>query len=603
MKAQTKIYACLVSAMLLGSHVLANALTPVALGQRQTMVHLDAPKRYVLLPVEEAADEAQVSIVADNITYATHNVRLAVSKVDYYVPLSLAECAGKNIALLVRSDNRNLHSQSANATALCWREMQLTDTVDLTNREQFRPQYHFAPQYGWMNDPNGMVYLNGVWHLFYQHNPYGSMWGNMHWGHATSADLIHWQHQPTALAPDAWGAIFSGSCVIDKNNVAGFGKNAMVAFYTSAGESQSQSIAYSTDGGKTFSKYGKNPVLCSAEQDFRDPKVIWHEATQRWVMVLAVGQRMQFFTSKNLKDWKYESDFGKGYGNHDGVWECPDLLELTVEGTNEKRWVLICNINPGGPFGGSATQYFVGDFNGSAFTCQSAPATTKWLDYGKDHYAAVTWSNAPQNRTVSIAWMSNWQYANNVPTKQFRSANSLPRELNLFAHNGEIYLKSAPVVETEKLFAKSFVLGKRTVGKAVEEKAFGKNAADAMRLNLKLKNRNAERVHITLANELGQKVVLTYDFAAQKCSFDRTQSGLTTFSNEFSAITSTPTFSAAKEVEINLFIDKASIEIFGDGGRWAMTNIVYPDKRYGKLSYQAENGKCDVQATVYNTIQ
>ncbi len=566
------------SLSLLAVELLAADITPIFMARHQAVVHLGEKAPYLLLPIEESAEDAQVNIVVANRTEATYNVRLAVNKVDYFMPLSLSEYEG-DVSLLIQ-----FHQHNRNETAVCWKALRLADTFDTTNTERFRPAYHFTPAYGWMNDPNGMFYLDGVWHLFYQYNPYASVWGNMHWGHATSTDLLHWEHQPVALAPDAWGAIFSGSCVVDKANTAGFGENAIIAFYTSAAANQTQSMAYSTDGGKTFVKYSKNPILCSTAIDFRDPKVLWHEASQRWIMLLAVGQHMEIYSSANLKDWRKESEFGHNYGNHGGVWECPDLVELTIDDTTDKRWVLICNINPGGPAGGSATQYFVGNFDGKTFTCESTPEVTKWMDYGKDHYAAVTWSNAPQGRTVAIAWMSNWQYANVVPTKQFRSANSLPRDLSLFAYNGEHYVRSTPAA------VDGLKVKKLKGGKAVKLEG-------AQCIDITLRNRNAERVHLTLANAQGEKVVITYDFMQHTCSMDRTKSGDVSFSNDFAAVTTTPTYDTTNEVHLQLFIDNSSIELFGDNGRFVMTNLVFPSAPYTTLSHTAEGGTCKV---IYN---
>ena len=377
---------------------------------------------------------------------------------NYFVPVDLSGYADKHISF---------NFQLAPESALCWKEMKLSDQFDSSNREKFRPAYHFSPAWGWMNDPNGMVYKDGEYHLFYQYNPYGSMWGNMHWGHAISKDLIHWEHQPVAIAPDALGTIFSGSCVVDKDNTAGFGAGAIVAFYTSASDRQVQSMAYSLDNGRTFKKYDRNPILTSTQRDFRDPKVFWHKESNKWIMVLAVGQEMQLYSSPNLKDWTYESSFGEGQGAHAGVWECPDLIELPVKGTELKKWVLICNINPGGPFGGSATQYFVGTFDGKQFVNES-PALTKWMDYGKDHYATVTWSNAPEDRKIALAWMSNWEYANNVPTSQYRSANSVPRDLALYTKNGQTYLSSTPSPEVLKLRGKAQKKGSFKVDRSHE---------------------------------------------------------------------------------------------------------------------------------------
>ena len=407
-----------------------------------------------------------------------------------------------------------------------------------------------------MNDPNGMFYKDGVWHLYYQYNPFGSQWENMNWAHSTSTDLMHWTYQGEAIQPDALGTIFSGSCVVDKDNTAGFGKDAVIAFYTSAGAAQTQSIAYSTDNGKTFKKYVDNPIITSDVPDFRDPNVFWHEDTKQWILILAAGQQMNIYSSKNLKDWKYESNFGEGYGNHGGVWECPDLLKVG------DKWVLICNINPGGPFGGSATQYFVGTFDGHKFTCASKPEVTKWMDYGKDHYATVSFSNAPDGRIVVLPWMSNWQYANQVPTQQFRSANGLPREMGLFSYNGEDYVTIKPSPE---VFA------------AFEQKPSGRLQAATWLEVTNIKN-NAS---IVLSNDKGEKVTMVYDGKAGTFSMDRNESGLSDFNNDFKAKTVAPTYGAVKA--LNIFVDRSSIEAFDADGKLSMTNLVFPTKPYDNV--------------------
>jgi len=402
------------------------------------LLHINAPGKYILLPIEESAGESQVMLRGESKESVPMNIRISTTKTDYYVPFELP--TGKK--------NNTIEIYTPTTDPLLWDHIQISDTFDTCNREKFRLLYHHTPTYGWMNDPNGMVYLDGEYHLFYQYNPYGSMWGNMHWGHAISKDLIQWEQLGVAICPDTLGTIFSGNCIIDKKNTAGFGENAMIAFYTSAGEKQTQSIAYSTDKGRTFTKYDKNPVVTADIPDFRDPNVFYHEPTGKWIMVIAAGQEVQLYSSGNLLDWEYESSFGEGYGNHGGVWECPDLLELPVDGNPEnKKWVLLLNINPGGIFGGSATQYFTGEFDGKVFTCESTPTTEKWMDWGKDHYATVTWANAPGNRSIAIAWMSNWQYANQLPTLQFRSANSVPREISLYTYDNETYLMNQPVKE------------------------------------------------------------------------------------------------------------------------------------------------------------
>ena len=351
------------------------------LGEGHCLVQINTNQRYLLLPVEEVMPDVRVSMIVNNKEVKAADVRLAVNRVDYFVPLDLSGYTGKNVLLKFKLGSND--PVRGKLSVVCCKEMKLADTFDTGNREKFRPTYHFSPLYGWMNDPNGMVYKDGEYHLFYQYNPYGSKWGNMSWGHAISKDLVNWQHLPVAIAPDALGTIFSGSAVVDTDNTAGFGAGAIIAIYTQNSDRQVQSIAYSTDNGRTFTCYENNPVLTSDARDFRDPKVFWHKETRRWIMILAVGQEMQIFSSPNLKDWTYESSFGEGQGAHGGVWECPDLFELPVEGTNEKKWVLLCNLNPGGPFGGSATQYFVGTFNGKEFVNES-PSKTKWMDWGKD---------------------------------------------------------------------------------------------------------------------------------------------------------------------------------------------------------------------------
>ena len=538
------------------------------LGKSHAMKRVEINKKYLLLPVQEKEDIAEVHVLVGSHLVQSLNVRLAVDKVDYYVPLEISRYADnvdKNSHLLLditfHGDRR---FTGAMKDFLCWKEMKLSDTFDTKNRETYRPTYHHTPAYGWMNDPNGMFYKDGVYHLYYQWNPYGSMWENMTWGHSTSRDLIHWEAQPTAIEPDALGQIFSGSCVVDKQN------DRVVAFYTSAGKSQVQSMAVSTDNGITFQKYEANPVLVSTEEDFRDPKVFWNAEIQRWNLILAAGQEMYIYSSKDLTNWTYESAFGKEYGCHDGVWECPDLMKLHINGTDKEKWMLICNINPGGPFGGSATQYFIGDFDGKKFTCDDAPEETKWMDYGKDHYATVTFDNAPDGRHIALAWMSNWQYANQVPTKQFRSANSVPRDLGLFEHEGEVYCRVTPSKELLALRGK--VLNK--LSQACEIVVDVKGSTE-----------------IVLSNSIGEQVVMTYDAAKHEFAMDRTRS-YASFSENFPVKTIAPTHGDIKQLRI--FVDHSSIEAFDADGKMAMTNLVFPSEPYSKIS--VKGGK----ATIYS---
>ena len=510
--------------------------------------------KYVLLPVEEEEGYAHIRVIKDNQVVKEFNCKLAINKTDYSVPLDISEYGGDVLLDIQFSGDKRSIGLINNF--VCWKDIKATNMFDSKNREKFRSIYHHTPVYGWMNDPNGMFYKDGVWHLYYQYNPYGSQWENMTWAHSTSTDLIHWKNHGEVIQPDALGTIFSGSSVVDKENTAGFGKDAVVAFYTSAGAAQTQSIAYSTDNGETFKKYVNNPILTSDVPDFRDPNVFWNEEVKQWNLILAAGQQMNIYSSKNLKDWKFESSFGEGYGNHGGVWECPDLLKMG------DKWVLICNINPGGPFGGSATQYFVGSFDGHKFTCESKPEVTKWMDYGKDHYATVSFSNAPDGRIVVLPWMSNWQYANQVPTQQFRSANGLPRDLGLYSYNGEDYVSVKPSPEVFAAFEKK-PSGRLQPAAYIEVTNIKSNAS------------------IVLSNDKGERVTMVYDGKNATFSMDRTESGVTDFHSDFKAKTVAPTNGVIKSMQI--FIDRCSIEAFDTEGKVAMTNLVFPSKPYDKI--------------------
>ena len=524
------------------------------LSSNHAMKRVKTADKYILLPVEEEEGYAHIRVIKDNQVVKEFNCKLAINKTDYNVPLDVSEYGGDVLLDIQFSGDKRSIGLINNF--VCWKDIKATNVFDSKNREKFRSIYHHTPLYGWMNDPNGMFYKDGVWHLYYQYNPYGSQWENMTWAHSTSTDLIHWKNHGEVIQPDALGTIFSGSSVVDKENTAGFGKDAVVAFYTSAGAAQTQSIAYSTDNGETFKKYVNNPILTSDVPDFRDPNVFWNEEVKQWNLILAAGQQMNIYSSKNLKDWKFESSFGEGYGNHGGVWECPDLLKMG------DKWVLICNINPGGPFGGSATQYFVGSFDGHKFTCESKPEVTKWMDYGKDHYATVSFSNAPDGRIVVLPWMSNWQYANQVPTQQFRSANGLPRDLGLYSYNGEDYVSVKPSPE---VFA------------AFEKKPSGhlQPAAYIEVTNIK------SNASIVLSNDKGERVTMVYDGKNATFSMDRTESGVTDFHSDFKAKTVAPTNGIIKSMQI--FIDRCSIEAFDTEGKVAMTNLVFPSKPYDKI--------------------
>lgn len=549
----------------------------------QHIVSLNVAENYLLLPIQDDAPEGKICIVVNNEQKGTvMNVRLARERVDSYVPFELSAYKGQYVSVDI---------QGVPESAVCWKELKMSDSFDMANKECFRPVYHHTPAYGWMNDPNGMFYKDGVYHLYFQYNPYGSVWGNMHWGHSTSSDLMHWKFEGSAIVPDAWGAIFSGSCVVDHENTAGFGKGAVVAFYTSAkstpwGDVQSQSMAYSLDNGKTFTKYEGNPILTSSERDFRDPKVFWYAPGKHWVMMLAVGQHMEIYSSVNLKDWKKESEFGAMQGAHGGVWECPDLVEIPVEGTRQKKWVLICNLNPGGPFGGSAAQYFVGSFDGKTFVNES-PTLTKWMDWGKDNYATVTWNNAPDGRCVALGWMSNWQYANNVPTRQYRSANTIARDLTLYRVGEELYLKSTPSPEVKKARGEKVSKPSFNVAGEYEVASLLDDNKGAYEVELVIQNQGASKIAFCLLNEKGEKVSMHYDLARRQFVMDRSESGTVDFSKDFPAVTVAPA-DTDKELTLRLFVDRSSIEAFGEDGKFVMTNLVFPSLPYNKMRFTSD---------------
>ncbi len=537
----------------------------VACGTQQKAAHYGKAEKHrlLLLPIEESAPTAQIDYSSSDGDPITLNVKLARGKVDYYVPLAVK-------GLNTEGKIKNLPD-----SAVAWSAMKFSNKYE-ANEEKFRPHYHFSPSHGWMNDPNGMVYKDGEYHLFYQYNPYGATWGNMHWGHAVSRNLVDWEHLPVAITPDKNGAAYSGSSVVDHNNVAGFGAGAIVSFYTSKSNREAQSIAYSTDNGRTFTKYEGNPVLCSTERDFRDPKVIYHTDSKQYIMALAVGQNIEFYSSKNLKDWHFESKFGERYGVHGtgyAVWECPDLVELNVQGTNEKRWVLLVNINGHGPAsGGSATQYFIGDFDGHKFTCEDDEKQVKWQDYGKDHYAAVTWSNSPDERTLAIAWMSNWQYANQVPTKCFRSTNTIVRSLSLFSHDGDLFLASTPVEELE------------------HNRVRTKKIAQTAQITFSLERGDEDMATFSLENSLGERVDFSVNFLDNSVVVDRTKSGDTSFSGAFAVAAKAPIM--GEGYHFNIYIDTASVECFVNDGKTSLTNIVFPTEPYDNLHF---NNNCKVK--------
>ena len=569
------------------------------------MVRVHGNAKYLMIPVQENIPDTPIKITLNNKPETTIYARLAKNKVDYMVPFDLTPYNNEDLVFMVETEQSRSSVRDVTEDAI-WKYIALADTFDTSNKEKFRPAYHHTPIWGWMNDPNGMFFKDGVWHLYYQYNPYGSKWQNLSWGHSTSKDLIHWDNNhPIALVPDGLGYIFSGSSVVDHNNTAGFGEDAIITMYTSADRNQIQSMAYSTDGGETFTPYHANPIV-TTKTEARDPNMFWHEPTQKWILTLAhaLDKEMLIYSSPNLIDWTYESSFGQGEAAQGGVWECPDLFELKVPGSDKTKWVLICNINPGGPYGGSAAQYFIGDFDGHTFTSDvdnSGIVPTKWMDYGKDHYATVSWSNAPDDRRTVIGWMSNWQYAADVPTKQFRSANTLPRDLSLFRDpNGDLFLASAPSPEVNALRGK-MTQDVKAVNLSGNPKKVALPADGLCEITLDIDAKSAKTVRMELSNTEDEQVVMVYDPARHTLSFDRRSAGDNSFSFEFPAVVKTPTFENNGRISLRIFIDKSSIEVFEKDGRFAMTNLVFPTKPYTTFSISADGkGAKASNIKVYN---
>ncbi len=486
------------------------------------------------------------------------------------------------LCLLVACNNTGNKTESSNSVT----------STDSFYREQHRPQVHFSPKESWMNDPNGMVYLNGTWHLFYQYYPDSTVWGPMHWGHAVSKNLVQWEHQPIALYPDSLGYIFSGSCVVDSNNTSGFGKNGivpLVAIFThhdttgeKAGTStfQYQSIAYSLDKGNTWTKYAANPVLKNPSiRDFRDPKVMWYAPAKKWIMTLATKDRVTFYSSPDFKTWNKESEFGATIGAHGGVWECPDLFSMEHDG--KQIWVLLVSINPGGPNGGSATQYFTGDFNGKTFTPRDTG--TKWIDYGTDNYAGVTWSNTG-NRKIFMGWMSNWQYAMVVPTEKWRSAMTVPRELGIEKVDEEYFVSSKPIVELQALKTEEKLLENIDAASFDLSEITGALSGGA---NLKVTVDTAKSFSLILFNDKGEELAAGFDKATNTYFIDRTKAGKNDFEKGFAKKHFAPRISIKTSTEITFVIDDASIEMFADDGLTVMTDIFFPTQPFTKMKLKA----------------
>lgn len=480
--------------------------------------------------------------------------------------------------------------------------------------EQHRPQIHFSPEAKWMNDPNGMVYYKGEYHLFYQYHPHSTVWGPMHWGHAVSKDLIHWKHLPIALAPDSLGYIFSGSAVVDWRNTSGFqtGSHApLVAMYTyhnmdeekaQKTDFQYQGIAYSTDKGRSWIKHIGNPVIRNTEglKDFRDPKVFWHVESKQWVMILARGNQVRIYNSPNLRDWTFGSEFGESHGAKGRPWECPDLFELPVDDNpKNKKWVMLVSLGEGSPNGGSGTEYFIGSFDGKVFKNDNDPQVTQWVDYGRDNYAGVTWSNVPQKdgRRIFLGWMSNWRYAQNVPTQTWRSAMTIPRVLSLKTTPFGIKLISQPVKELNLLRGRLDVsiVQQRIVNETMPKMTLS-NTVNCGELFLEFENGTAGDFGIKLANSKGEYLLIGMDVTTNQYYIDRTNASKNDFSKDFAGKHYAPRFSTSKTIKWHIVFDKSSVELFADDGLTVMTDTFFPNEDFNKLTFYANQGRVNLKS-------
>lgn len=466
------------------------------------------------------------------------------------------------------------------------------ETVTEFGKERYRPQFHFSPAKNWTNDPNGLVYYDGEYHLFYQYNPYGDTWGHMSWGHSVSKDLLKWEHLPVAIEEYANAEgdstmIFSGTVVVDKNNSSGLcaGKECMVSIYTAhvhkdgEGKLQHQSLAYSDDKGRTWKRYDKNPILSIQRKDFRDPKVFWYEPQQKWVMILVIPDKFkaQFYESKNLTEWKLSSEFGP-LGDTLKIWECPDIYELPIEKTDQKKWILsLSNSHPQGP-GFVGMQYFVGQFDGSKFTPDDPKQKALYVEYGKDFYAGITFNNVPKEdgRTIMLGWANNWTYGNKIPTAPWRGAMSLPRELSLIGTPEGIRLNQRPIRETSAL------RGKELKGSDI--------AGNQLELDIEIDLAGAEEAGIKILKSGEEETIIGYDAVKEELFFDRTHSGNIAFHKDFPSVERVKLKPMDGKIKLHIFIDHSIVEVFANDGEQAITDQVFTTKDEAKVETYSKDG-------------
>ncbi|KAH0786459.1 DUF4980 domain-containing protein [Histomonas meleagridis] len=541
---------------------------------------------YINFAIDEKGQQYTTKLYLDDKFEKTLDIRCAINNdsISYELPLDVSKWKGRKLTIVAVGlpDNTSFMER-----------LYESETFQVPYDEQYRSGYHFTPKYGWMNDPNGMFYYNGYYHYHHQANLYAAVWGNMEWAHAISKDLYNWEYLPVSLERDDLGQIFSGSSIVDTKGVSGFGQNAILSFYTSAGDYQQQSMAYSQDGGYTWTKYIGNPIIpniYSNVPDFRDPKVIEY-SPGKFVILIAAGQHIEFWGSDNLINWTHLSDFGEGYGEHSGVWECPDLLYFP----EIKKHVILLNINPGGYSGGSACQYFVGTFDGTKFTCEQSPQDVRWVDYGKDAYAIVTFSGDPNNRNIGIAWMNNWQYADKIPSTIFRGYCSIPRLFGLKEVNGKLTLTNLPIEETKSLRLRNNSYENIKIEKG--NYTIPEKITELSEISVGVTS-NTNNFILRLSNEVEQYVDITLNTATGQYIMDRNHSTSSTFSNDFNSSTYC-NVSVQDKYEFTLFIDKSSVEFFSSDGICAITNLIFPDKPLNQIMVISDDNSTVVNVNVW----
>ena len=553
------------------------------------LVRVKTDKKYVLLPIEEpvkyrwATDGSFLEMVVENEKVSGFWVFPARSRIDYYAPIDVSAYSGREIVFLICAPDK----ETLSPESLAWKEIKCSDEFDITNKEKYRPVFHPTSAFGWQSDPNGLFYKDGVWHLYYQHNPYGSSRGNESWCHSYSTDLVHWEWGGTVLYPDGLGRIFSGSAVVDSRGDAGFGKDAVIAYYTSdwGDETQSQSIAVSHDDGMTFEKYSGNPILTDYVYDFRDPHVFWNEDAGFWNMIIAAGNVVKIYSSTDLLSWKYESSFGEGYGSHVSTWECPNMFKISAA-NGESRWVILHSANLADVVEPHSTsQYFTGSFDGHVFKCESDPGKVKSLDYSCNEYALITFNDAPEGRRVALGWMP---YENEYPTKQYRCAVTMPRDIELYFDGGEAYLAMKPSPEIENARKDAVLSLKNSAGKIAPTEL---GAGDAYEVVVDFKASKDALFTVRLGAANGEYIDFSYDASIDRIVTDRRSLKLVC-----GEATKAGTVRGGRCSRMKIFFDRSVVDVFDGKGTMSMPSLCFPEEPFTEISTSVSRGTCSVKS-------